>query len=301
MPNKYIPSPALLRRKSVAIVANPAAGRMRKDRSRDRLGSIADALGAPVLGLDCGSAEEFRTCVGDASREFPSLLVAGGDGTFTDALNSRRGDAALGYLPFGTGNALATALGLSGGSWERYLDRVRSGAGTKVGVMLVNGERKAFFASVGIDALTVRKYNEMPERMGKGLARYAVAFGAALAEYRPVDLEIREDATVRRVRGGLATIISKHPFYGYGLRVNRGDLLDPYLHVRSYNLGRLNSLKALAAAAFKVTPTTGVFHKGTSFTVHCEGEQALQLDGEWGGTGSDFHFEVLPDSLRLIM
>jgi len=295
-PNK---APAYLRRKGFAIVANPAAGRMRRESSRDRVQAIARELDAPVLGLDSTSAEDFRNCVADVSRRCEVLLVAGGDGTFTDALNAERGQAALGYLPFGTGNALGSALGMSGS--REYLERVRRGAGQSVGVMLVDGTRKAFFASLGVDALTVQKYNEMNVWKAKGLVRYGLAFMAAMAEYRPADVTIRDEETVRRAQGSLATIISKHPFYGYGLKVNRGDLTDPYLHVRSFNLGRLRTAKAMAAAALKVAPTTGVFHKGTSFSVSSETEQAFQCDGEWCGTGKEFHFEVLPDHLRLIM
>lgn len=292
------PAPAARWRRGVAVVANPAAGRLRGGRSRGRLDAVARRLGAPVLGLDCASAPEFRRCVGEASREFDVLLVAGGDGTFTDALNSERGPAALGYLPFGTGNALAWALGLPGAR-EGYLERVRRGAGRPVGVMRVDGARKAFFASIGIDALTVRKYNEA--RLGHGLGRYALAFAAALAEHDPADMEIRAGGAVRRVPRALATIVSKHPFYGYGLRVNRGAITDPCLHVRAYNRSRLASLKALAAAALRVAPTTGVFHRGTAFTIVCDRDQALQLDGEWGGTGREFQFELLPEGVRLIL
>lgn len=292
-------APAHIRKTACAIVANPAAGRMRHKRSRDRVNTIARELNAPLLGLDSTSAGDFRTCVADASRECEVLLVAGGDGTFTDALNAERGQAALGYLPFGTGNALGSALGLNGS--RAYLERVRRQVGQSVGVMLVDGERKAFFASLGVDALTVQKYNELTIWNRKGLVRYGLAFAAAMAEYRPANVTIRDGQIERRATGSLATIISKHPFYGYGLKVNQGDLTDPFLHVRSFNLGRLRTAKAMAAAAFKVTPSTGVFHRGTSFTVHADTEQAFQCDGEWCGTGTEFHFEVLPDHLRLIM
>lgn len=292
-------TPTVRRHHEYAVVANPAAGRMRREQGRERVRAIANELNAPVLGLDCGSVDEFRICVAEASRACDVVLVAGGDGTFTDALNAPRGDAVLGYLPFGTGNALGSALGGSLGS--DYLDRVRRKAGTDVGVMLVNGDRKAFFASLGVDALTVRKYNELAIWNRKGLVRYGLAFAAALAEFKPANVTMRDDGVVRRADGALATIISKHPFYGYGLRVNRGDLTDPYLHVRSINYGLLRTAKAMTAAAFKVTPTIGVFHKGEAFTVTSDTDQAFQCDGEWCGMGNEFHFEVLPRHLRIIM
>lgn len=298
MQERYDQAPAVKRRRDCVVVANPAAGRMRRERGRERVRAIARGLGAPVLGLDCASAEDFRACVAEASRGSDVVLVAGGDGTFTDALNAPRGEAALGYLPFGTGNALGSALGLS---MDGYLERVRKKAGTDVGVMLVNGERKAFFASLGVDALTVRKYGELKFWNRKGLVRYGLAFAAAMAEYRPTDVEIRDGAVVRRACGSLATIISKHPFYGYGLRVNRGDLTDPYLHVRAFNLGRLRTAKAMAAAALKAVPGTGVFHKGEGFTITAAEDQAFQCDGEWCGTGREFRFDILPRHLRIIM
>lgn len=292
-------APGRLPRSDYAIVANPAAGRMSREQTRDRLRAIGRQLNAPVLGLDSTSAEDFRDCVADVSRGCEVLLVAGGDGTFTDALNADRGGAALGYLPFGTGNALGSALGLS--ACSDYLDRVRRKSGQTVGVMLINGERKAFFASLGVDALTVRKYNELKIWNHKGLVRYGLAFAAAMAEYRPADVVIHDQDVELHAASSLATIISKHPFYGYGLKVNRGDLTDPYLHVRSFNRGRLRMAKAMAAAAFKIAPTTGVFHKGTSFSITTDNEQAFQCDGEWCGTGTEFQFEVLPDHLKLIM
>ena len=299
MYNATVKAPTVRRRRDCAVVANPAAGRIRHERGRERVRAIADELKAPVLGLDCASVDEFRACVAEASRQCDVVLVAGGDGTFTDALNAPRGDAALGYLPFGTGNALGSALGCGQGC--DYLERVRRKAGTDVGVMLVDGERKAFFASLGVDALTVRKYNELPVWNRKGLVRYGLAFAAALAEFRPTDVTVRDAGTMKHATGALATIISKHPFYGYGLRVNRGDLTDPYLHVRSINYGLLRTAKAMTAAAFKITPTTGVFHKGESFTITAAHPQAFQCDGEWCGTGREFHFEVLPRHLRIIM
>ncbi len=292
-------APALLHRHDCVVLANPAAGRMRHARGRQQVQKIAEFLDAPVVGLDSTSAEDFRTCVTEVSRESDVILVAGGDGTFTDALNAPRGEAALGYLPYGTGNALGSALGLT--NRADYLDRVRKKAGTSVGVMLINGVRKAFFASLGVDALTVQKYEQMRLWKRKGLVRYGLAFAAALAEYHPTDVVIREGAMMKAAPGSLTTIISKHPFYGYGLRVNRGDLTDPYLHVRSFNASRLRTATALAAAALKKRPGSGVFHKGHDFVITSETEQAFQCDGEWCGVGKEFRFAVLERALTLIM
>lgn len=289
------------RRLPCAILANPAAGRLGRDRERGRLDALARRLDCPVFGLDTASAGEFRDAAAELSRRADVLLVAGGDGTFTDVLNSRLGGAVLGYLPFGTGNALRSALGIATGG-AAYLDKVRRCQASPVGVMEVNGSRKAFFASLGVDALTVRRYTDLTEAGHYGLLGYVRAFVQALGSYSPGTLRITgEDGRTEEVRRNLACIISKHPFYGYGLRVNQGRITDHGVFVRAVTANPLVLPGVLLSAALGRKPRLGFLRHGLSFTVASDTDQCLQYDGEWGGTGREFHFAALPDYVRVIL
>ena len=294
-------SPALRRPLPCAILANPAAGRLVRDRERGRLDAVARRLDCPVFGLDTASAGEFREAASELSRRAEVLLVAGGDGTFTDVLNSRLGGAMLGYLPFGTGNALRCALGI-GLAGRAYLDKVRRREATPVGVMEVNGSRKALFASLGVDALTVLRYAEQAAAGRTGLVGYALAFARALAGYAPGDLRVAgAGGQVEEVRRNLAAIVSKHPFYGYGLRVNRGRITDSDLFFRSVSANPLALPGVLAAAALRREPRLGFLRRGPEFTVESDADQFLQYDGEWGGVGRRFHFAARPGYVRVIL
>jgi len=293
-------APGLARPLSCAILANPAAGRLGQDRERSRLAGLARRLDCPVFGLDTVSPGEFREAAAEISRRAEVMLVAGGDGTFTDVLNSRLGGAVLGYLPFGTGNALRCALGI-GLAGRAYLDKVRRREAAPVGVMEVNGARKALFASLGVDALTVLRYGELARAGRTGLYGYALAFARALADYAPGDLLVSgEDGRAETVQRNLAAIVSKHPFYGYGLRVNQGRITDAGLFFRSVSANLLALPGVLAAAALRREPRLGFLRRGRAFTVRSETDQCLQYDGEWGGRGREFHFAALPDYVRLI-
>jgi len=274
---------------------------MGRESSRQRLDLIARSLGCPVLGLDSTSRQDFRACVAEASRSFRSLLVAGGDGTFADVINSLQGEVVLGFLPLGSGNALDFALGRPR-SVRAYLTKVLNQDWTRVSVMLCNGCRKSLFASLGIDALTVKKNNELSLFQHNSFFKYALSLAAALGSFEPGQIEVRSPGLVRQFSGNLATIIAKHPFYGYGLRVSRGAALtDPHLCLRVVNSPRLAAPALLAAAALKRRPAGGFFGRAKRFEIISAKEEWLQCDGDLAGRGKEFVFEVLPDHLKLIM
>ena len=102
-----------------AILANPASGNLPTCRRYALLKQAADLLSADVHGLDTASAEEFSQCAREQAERCDVLVVAGGDGTFSLALNAvETPSTALAFLPFGTGNALTYALGYRGGTEE---------------------------------------------------------------------------------------------------------------------------------------------------------------------------------------
>ena len=51
-------------------------------------------------------------CAAELAREVEVLIVAGGDGSFSDAINALDSQTTFAYLPFGSGCALRYALDL---------------------------------------------------------------------------------------------------------------------------------------------------------------------------------------------
>ncbi len=191
-----------------------------------------------------------------------------------------------------------------------WLERVALGIGTPVAVLRINDGRNAFMASLGVDGLTVDAYRRLEASGGPastGFVGYARALARALREYRPLDITVEaacaaqgESGRIVAVRRCMAAIVSRHPYYGYGLKVNRGRLTDDDLRLRCLR-GFPGLPKALGAALVRKTPTAGLLLRGGCFTISCETDMPLQFDGEWGGWGSRFTFETVPGHVTLVL
>jgi len=77
--------------------------------------------------------------------------VAGGDGTFSQVLNTvDLSETSLAFLPFGTGNALTFALGYRGGVFD-IAARIRQGREHRCDLIHCDNRKKAFMVSLELD------------------------------------------------------------------------------------------------------------------------------------------------------
>jgi len=121
--------PRLMTFRNAALIYNPAAGRGRRRRERelDRATHLLDAYGIQVTRIPTtgpGSATELTRQEVAAGRDL--LIACGGDGTINEVVNGMAGSAVpLAILPAGTGNVLATHLGLPWDIWRaaEYIPR----------------------------------------------------------------------------------------------------------------------------------------------------------------------------------
>ena len=290
-----------------AILANPASGRLARGGALEKVHRLGRLFDCPIRGLNTTSAEEFKHCVAEASRQFDLLIVAGGDGTMADVVNSldpaRRPEVALAYVPFGTGNALYRALGSP--SLKRYLKLIDRAEPRPIHPMLVDGRRLAFMASLGLDALTLKKRADLENLGLGGFVQYGPALAAAAREYRPMDMAVHQPAGQNGGQThpwpqGLTVIVSAHPYYGYGLLVNQGRLTEPLLNLRAVSGSTIRLAGLTLAAILRRPPRSGLFLSGQKFTVRCAGDQWFQADGECLGRGREYTFELAAEPLRLI-
>ena len=111
------PTPALTAMRRVALIYNPASGQS----SGGRAGRIAQAIavlekaGVEVQAIATHSPASAAAQAQQAVREgCDTILACGGDGTVHETLQGLVGQsAALGVIPMGTANALASDLGIS--------------------------------------------------------------------------------------------------------------------------------------------------------------------------------------------
>ena len=134
------------------MIVNPMAGPTNVSRKAQTLQAVKEILGdCEIRGLDTRSREEFMQCAVELAREVEVLIVAGGDGSFSDAINALDSSTTFSYLPLGSGCALQYALDLPP-QLTRAAKRIKEGHLHLYDLILCDESRKAFMASIGLEA-----------------------------------------------------------------------------------------------------------------------------------------------------
>jgi diacylglycerol kinase (ATP) len=211
------------------LIVNPHSGRGAAVRVA---GTVAATLRAAVPGLTAtvtaDAAATSRLAEQAARRGDDVLAVLGGDGTVHLAAQAVAWtETALAVLPSGTGNDLATALGIPADpvhAARHVADALRSGQRRRIDLGRVEGS--AYCATVlctGFDAAVNARANAM--RWPAGPRRYDLAVLAELAALTP--RPVRVHAGDRKVElEAILVAVGNGPSYGGGLRICPDATLD---------------------------------------------------------------------------
>jgi diacylglycerol kinase (ATP) len=171
---------------TVGVVINPISGRVRGTGTRRaalartvaaRFGVEADVRITERAGHAAGLTNVFLDAGVDR------VIVWGGDGTVNEAAGpiiERRGSAALGIVPGGSGDGLARSLGL-GLRPERAIEVALTAPAAPVDVGYLANRHFLNIAGVGFDATVGMAFNQRSKR---GLSGYLRELFGAVWSYR---------------------------------------------------------------------------------------------------------------------
>ncbi|WP_239160880.1 YegS/Rv2252/BmrU family lipid kinase [Virgisporangium ochraceum] len=281
---------------SVAVLANPSAGRGRHAGTFDEVLQRLRAAGHAVRVLDTPSRDAALAAAREAVHDGVAALVAvGGDGTMHLALQAVAGTSTpLGVVPAGTGNDFATEVGVP-------TDPLAAAAAIARG--LAAGQGRAFdlarmtapgstdptwFGAVlgaGFDAVVNERANRM--RWPRGPRRYDVAIMAELARLRARTYSVTLDG-VASEEPAILVAVGNTASYGGGLRVcPDADPTDGLLDVvigRPMSRWTVTRLKPRLYAGTHVNDPLVVQHRAREvvlaaegITTYADGERALPL------------------------
>lgn len=282
------------------MIVNPKAGPTNVARKRQTLEVVKSVLGeCEIRGLETRSREEFMACAAELAREVEVLIVAGGDGTFSDAINALDSETVLSFLPFGSGCALQYALDLPP-QLTRVAKRIKEGQLCLYDLILCDESRKAFMASVGLEADILQRREALHESGITGPPAYAMAtFGSFFTELERTDMTIELDEEALVVPNAVTAIVTKIPYYGYKMKVVPNAVFDDgFLHLLAINSGWAEIVGGMANA-FLYENKMGVYRKAREIRITMERERYAQLDGNLYRKGTSFTFRVLPQALRM--
>jgi YegS/Rv2252/BmrU family lipid kinase len=307
-------------------ILNPASRGGRRARWTEIEARLTAAFGAVEVERTRGPGDAARLAREAARAGVRRVLVAGGDGTLSEAVNgllgAGLGDAVeLGLLPFGTGGDFARAVGIPA-DVERAVEVLAGGKPRPVDVGKLRTidargiERTAYFAnevSVGVSAEVVARVKRGP-RWLSGRAAFLWATVRAVAAYAPLELRIRVDG-VEVFAGPVAVAVAANGgFFGGGMRVAPNARLDDgmleVVVVRGLpGLRLLPKLPKLYAGTHLSDPAACGFRgreieveairAAPEFSPGLTTATPLEADGELVG-GLPIRIDVLPGALTLL-
>jgi diacylglycerol kinase family enzyme len=283
-----------------SIITNPASGNLSVPRRRELLAQAARILQAGVYGLDTTSKQEFLTCARDLAGKCDVLVVAGGDGSLSDVINTiDTKERPIAYIPLGSGNAMGHALHLRGSIVE-VAARIREGQVHEFDLIQCDERRLAYMVSIGLEGAVIQKRDEYKARGTSGFKAYLRALLVTYCkDFKGVKAGIAINGRPYETRSLLTVTIMKQPYYGYGLKVMPGARFDDgRLHVRVLHTGLLSSLVG-GATSLTTGNRVGFYQTGERVSVVLERPLLMQTDGDVAWEAKDFHFKVLPGALRM--
>lgn len=283
-----------------AIIANPASGTTSPVRKRALLSAPARILGANIYGLDTATAPQLVRCACDVAAHCDVLVIAGGDGTFSDIVNAiDTVETPVAFLPLGTGNALSYALGYKGGP-AAAAKRIRDGNIREHDLLDCKGHKRGFMMSVGFEGTVLQSYDRYLKRGYGGFGAYVAGFlEAYFRKYRRTNAQITIDGHTREVDNLLSLMVVKQPYYGFGMNVvPRARFDDGLLHTLSINAGLFGCAFG-AATAFAGRNQIGRYVTGHRVEVQSTTVLPIQIDGDCISQADTFRFQVIPKALRI--
>jgi len=283
------------------IIANPKSGSENITRKLQTLQAVADILGDRTLiaGLETISREEFIRCAKDLARKVDVMIVAGGDGTFSDMINAIDPDTVLSYLPLGSGCALRYALDLPA-QLPRIARKIKDGRLHHLDLILCDDSVKAFMASVGLEGDILNRREALRAGGVHGPHAYAMAtVGSIVADVERTDMTITVDNRTIIVPQALTTIVTKIPYYGYKMKIVPNAVFDDgQLHLLAVNSG-WGEVMQTVASSFIDGNKLGTYDAGRQIVIRTQVERHAQTDGNLYRKGTTFRFRVLSQALKM--
>jgi len=287
---------ALVAPRRVLLVVNPAARR-----GRESARAAAEAFQAAGVALDARETSrpgDAEALVKQGARASDAVFVLGGDGTVMEVLSavastaragrhpsfSDDGEAlAVGILPGGTGNLVASALGIPR-DVRRAVRVLLAGDVRPIDLgMRGDGGAFAFAAGTGVDTAMVSNSSAAAKRRF-GVLAYALAAARAALRLERFHLRATVDGVTHELPAtsvllaNFGAVLGGRIVLGPGIRENDG-LLDLCVFSPSSAVDAVRLGWRLFRHDFRTDPAMH-FLRGQRFSLETDPPRPFQADGE---------------------
>ncbi|APD06762.1 diacylglycerol kinase (ATP) [Flavobacteriaceae bacterium UJ101] len=285
----------------LVFIINPISGIRSKDMLESNIQSICERNQKDYEIFYTQYAKHLPLLVEELVKKgYKKIIVAGGDGTINEAGSVLiHQDVALGIIPQGSGNGLARHLKISLDPKKAIEQIVESNKTITIDVGKVNEYYFFSNAGLGFDADVIKHYETIPDR---GLKTYFRASFKSLAHFKRFEISLNNEK--KKFKTFLVNVANGSQ-YGYGYTVAPvASLQDGVLDLVAGTMKSKFGLLCFGAELlFKIKKTTklGLRKAIKDITIHASEKVPLQTDGELKGNVDQAHFEVVPNSLKIII
>jgi diacylglycerol kinase family enzyme len=230
------------------------------------------------------------------------VISVGGDGTtlFTSILLLDT-NYAMGIIPLGSANGMATELFVNPVPIEAFKDIIMSDIVEGLDILLINNEHYTLhIGDVGINASIVHAYEQDKNR---GMATYAKYFIEELKKMQPFNVTVKTDEETVSTQVFMSAICNSRK-YGTGVPLNVvGNPMDGKFEIVLSEEINLSSLLKAGLSSFDdkyFDNTSSRVLMTSKAELIFDQPRLLQLDGEVIDKFESIRVELLPGAVNLI-
>lgn len=285
------------------FIVNPVAGTGRGEDGFLKSRAVLDRIGADYSYAESEYAGHAVKLTEDALKDGKKCIVAvGGDGTVNEVCKTMIGsDAALGILPFGTGNDLARALKLSTDP-EKAVMTLVNGVERRMDLCTANDMLYTNVGGFGFDTDVVINTEKFKKRFN-GMLPYMLGVIQSVLHLKPMKMHITADGR-EFDEEALLIAAANGTHYGGGMNVApQGDPFDGLMDiciVKKVGVLRFLSLLPRFVKGKHIGLKPIGYFKAKQVHIESSDRFELNLDGELGSS-TPVTFKVLPSAIGVII
>lgn len=233
----------------------------------------------------------------DAIARAPMVVVGGGDGTISSAVDHFVGsDCVMGILPFGTANSFARTLGIPL-QLKEAVGVIANGRRQRIDLGAIDGD---YFANTAVIGLSPLIADSIPPGLKRSLGRLAYLVWACrtAVRFRPFRLTVEWDGS-KQMHWATEVRIANGRFFGGVELVPNAELADGRIVVQAITgKSKVQLGRSWLAALFGMSKSGGEVKEFRSTRFRIETNPILQvaIDGEPSGC-TPLTVEVAPDAV----
>ena len=237
------------------------------------------------------------------------VVIAGGDGTINQVLNSVRGfDIQFGIIPCGSGNGLALTAGIPKDK-AKALDIIFEGKSLPTDAFLVNGRFACMLCGLGLDAQVAHDFAKDPRR---GLKTYVQKAIADFFTAKAYPFIIATGGEKLNTEAFFISVANSNQFGNYFTIAPRASLTDGLLDIvvvtaqsklsmLLQTFRQVGGFNPLQQSPFSNREGGVIYFQAKELFIENLGAAPLHVDGDPAETEAVLDIKVLPNFYKLII